>query len=106
MARKVKDPKGTVPGGGSQISARAENLGGTLRNLSLYAAPCLSGGALAAGFHELLGLHFMAAFTLGFFSLVGPVYMTYASGWGMRRTLAQIKEWEQAGLIDTPQANR
>ncbi len=95
-----------MPGGGSQIVARARALAVILRSVSLDAAPCLSGGALAALFHERLDLQFMAAFTLGFFCLVGPVDLSYATGWGMRRTLGQIKEWEQAGLIDAPQARR
>jgi hypothetical protein len=51
-------------------------------------------------------LELTTAFTLGFFSLVGPIYLAYASGWGMRRTLAQIQAWKDSGLIDAAQAKR
>jgi hypothetical protein len=106
MAHKATRPKGMPPKAGTGITSIAQALVGTLRNLSLYAAPCLSGGALMASFHEILNLELTTAFTLGFFSLVGPIYWTYASGWGMRRTLAQILAWEQCGLIDASQAKR
>jgi hypothetical protein len=72
----------------SPLSAFARSLSSHLSSVTLYAAPCFSGGALAAAFHEVLKLDITTAFTLGFFSLVGPVYLTYASGWGMRRTLS------------------
>jgi hypothetical protein len=75
-------------------------------SVTLYAAPCLSAGALTAALHHLLQLDLATAFTLGFFLPVGPVYWSYATGWGMRRTLAQIKEWEQAGLIDQADAQK
>jgi hypothetical protein len=67
--------------------------------LTLYAAPCLSGGVLAVLFHQLLGLDLLTAFGFGAFVPVGPVYLTYASGWGMRRTLVQLREWKETGLI-------
>jgi hypothetical protein len=44
-------------------------------------------------------LDLSTAFTLGFFAAVGPVYLTYASGWGMRRTLEQLQAWNAVGLI-------
>jgi hypothetical protein len=68
-------------------------------NVTMYAAPCLSAGSVVAVFHRRLELDLLTAFTLGFFSFVGPVYLTYASGWGMRRTLVQLQSWRAAGLI-------
>jgi hypothetical protein len=66
----------------------------------------LSGGDVAAVFHRLLGLDLATAFTLGFFVLVGPIYLVYASGTGMRRTLSQIQDWERDGLIDAARAEQ
>ncbi len=57
------------------FSAYAKALAGLARNLTLYAAPCLSAGSLVAFFHRLLELDHLTAFTLGFFAAVGPVYL-------------------------------
>jgi hypothetical protein len=81
------------------LGALARTSAGLASNLTLYAAPCLSAGSLLSAFHRLLDLDLPTAFTLGFFAAVGPVYLTYASGWGMRRTLAQLAAWKEAGLI-------
>jgi hypothetical protein len=81
------------------LAPLARAFAGLATSLTLYAAPCLSAGSLVAIFHRPLGLDLPTAFTLGFFAAVGPVYLTYASGWGMRRTLAQFREWKEAELI-------
>jgi hypothetical protein len=89
------------------LAPLAKVLANFARNISLYAAPGLSVGGLLALINPWLGLGDIAtAFALGFFVPIGPVYLVYASGWGMRRTLAQIKDWETAGLIDTAQAKK
>src|SRR3954467_6432421 len=80
------------------------SLGRVLSGLSLYAAPCLSGGAVAAMLHKLLELDLKMAIVIGVAAPIGPMYMIYATGWGMRRTLAQIKEWQTVELIDEEEA--
>jgi hypothetical protein len=118
MARKATPPPVTPPPAAQPpaedkvvsthhpIVALARALTGIAASLTLYAAPCLSGGAAAAVFHKLLGLDLATAFTMGFFALIGPIYLAYASGTGMRRTLAQIQDWERAGLIDAARAEQ
>jgi hypothetical protein len=109
MARKRSPAAPIVPTPAqppSALVAVARSLISLLTSLSLYAAPCLSGGSIVAAFHQKLQIDLITAFTLGFFALVGPVYLTYASGWGMRRTLTQIRDWERAGLISAAMAQR
>jgi hypothetical protein len=81
------------------LARLGRTLAGIAGSITRYAAPGLSVGALIAAFHRPLGLEMGAAFTLGFFIPIGPVYLAYASGWGMRRTLAQLQQWKEAGLI-------
>lgn len=70
-----------------------------LNGLSFYAVPCVSAGALLAALHQVLGLGIEMAFTLGACAAIGPVYQFYASGWGMRRLLVQLREWKESGLV-------
>jgi hypothetical protein len=98
MARISKAPAPDGPPG--VVSALARSLSSVLKSMTLYAASCISGGSVAALFHEPLKLEVVTAFALGFFVMVGPVYLTYASGRGMRRMLVEIRNWEQSGLID------
>src|SRR4051794_10027129 len=90
----------------SPLIALGRAMSSVVANLTLYAAPCLSSGATVAALHELLRLDLVTGFTLGFFAAVGPVYLFYASDWGMQRTLNRIRQWEAAGLIDQTQARR
>jgi hypothetical protein len=81
------------------LASFGKALAGLAANITIYAAPCLSSGSFMAILHRRLDLELSTAFTLGFFVAIGPVYLTYASSWGMRRTLAQIQSWKEAGLI-------
>jgi hypothetical protein len=84
----------------------AKALAEFIASVTLYAAPCLSAGALVAAVYHAIKLDLMTGFSIGFFIPLGPVYLMYASGWGMRRTLTQIKDWEDAGLIDHLRAEK
>jgi hypothetical protein len=81
------------------LIALARALARLATSITLYAAPCLSAGSLMAAFHRLLELDISTAFTLGFFAAIGPVYLYFASGWGMRRTLTQLQDWRVNNLI-------
>ena len=82
-------------------AALGKTLSGLAANLTMYAGPCFSAGSFTAVFYRLLQLDLSTAFTLGFLAALGPVYLTYASGWGMRRTLVQLQAWKAAGLIQS-----
>lgn len=88
------------------LAAFAKALSRLLASITLYAAPCLSTGALLAAFHQLLHLDFSTAFALGFFAAVAPVFLTYASNRGMRRTLTDLKQWRTTGLISQAEYDR
>jgi hypothetical protein len=88
------------------LASLGKALAALASSVTLYAAPCLSAGAVMAAFHHLLQLDLATAFTLGFFFPVGPIYWAYATGWGMRRTLVQIREWERAGLLSPAEGQK
>ena len=72
-----------------RVARLAKRVGGLLNSVTLDVAPCSRCGAFFALLRHPLGLGVTA------FVPVGPVSILPGSGWGMRWSLEQLRQWHR-----------